>query len=340
MRYPEFLKKKGTIGLVAPSFGVSGFPYEDRFYYARDRFRELGFNIVESDHLYGISHGKSASGQVRADEFMDMYLNDDVDFIFSVAGGELMLEMIPYVDFEQLKTARPKYFMGLSDNTCLTFTLNTLCDTASLYGPCFGGFGMEPWDKSLKQSLEFIMGKRNSFTSYRRYEEKEEGELLPQQALNGYNLKNKVVYKTLNGEPAEMKGRITGGCLDLLLNFCGTRFDKVHDFTEKYADDGIIWFIEACDLSILDRYRGLWQMKNAGWFNNCRGFIFGRHERPEGMFDIEEAEMLENTLGDLGVPVIYDADFGHVPPIWTILSGGIAEVKSASGKGSISFELK
>ena len=31
MRYPEFLPEKGTIGLVAPSFGVSGFPYRNRF---------------------------------------------------------------------------------------------------------------------------------------------------------------------------------------------------------------------------------------------------------------------------------------------------------------------
>ncbi|MBR0385650.1 MAG: LD-carboxypeptidase, partial [Erysipelotrichaceae bacterium] len=142
MRYPAFLKKGDTIGLVAPSFGVSGFPYEDRFNYACKKFKELGFRIVESDHLYGIRKGKSASARIRAREFMKMYLDDDIDFIFSVAGGELMLEILPYIDFRKIRKAKPKFFMGLSDNTCLTFALNTPCDTASIYGPCFGGFGM------------------------------------------------------------------------------------------------------------------------------------------------------------------------------------------------------
>ena len=340
MRYPEFLKSGGTIGLVAPSFGVSGFPYEDRYYYAKKKFEDLGYKVVEAKHLYGIKHGKSASARIRAREFMEMYLNDEIDFIFSVAGGELMLEMIPYVKFDKLRKAKPKYFMGFSDNTCLTFTLNTLCDVAAIYGPCFGGFGMEPWDRSLNEALELITGKRRKFDSYEFYCGPSEEELLPEHVLDGYNLTEKVEYRTLDNKPAEMKGRLVGGCLDLLLNFCGTQFDKVKDFTDRYADDGIIWFMESCDLSVLDRYRGLWQLKNAGWFNNCKGIIFGRPERPDSMFSITEKEMLKNTLGDLKIPVIWGADFGHVQPSWSVLSGCVATVKAADGKGSIEFSLE
>ena len=95
MRYPEFLKPGGTIGLVAPSFGVSGFPYEDRFFYARKKFEDLGYRIVECGHLYGLKKGKSASARIRAREFTKMYLDDDIDFIVSVAGGELMMEILP-----------------------------------------------------------------------------------------------------------------------------------------------------------------------------------------------------------------------------------------------------
>ena len=112
MRYPELLKKNATIGLVAPSFGVSGHPYEERYEYTLKLFKDMGYNVVEAKHLRGIRHAKSTSGKIRAREFMQMYLNDDIDFIFSVAGGELMLEILPYINFKKLKKGQTKVFHG------------------------------------------------------------------------------------------------------------------------------------------------------------------------------------------------------------------------------------
>ena len=34
-----------------------------------------------------------------------------------------------------------------------------------------------------------------------------------------------------------------------LINLLGTSFDHVREFNERYSDDGIIWFLEACDLN-------------------------------------------------------------------------------------------
>lgn len=45
-----------------------------------------------------------------------------------------MCEDLDYVDFERVKEADPKWYMGYSDNTNFTFLLTTLCDTASIYG--------------------------------------------------------------------------------------------------------------------------------------------------------------------------------------------------------------
>ena len=340
MRYPELLKKGATIGLVAPSFGVSGTPYEERFEYTLKLFQDMGYNVVTAKHLRGIRHAKSTSGKIRAREFMQMYLDENVDFIISVAGGELMLEMLPYVNFKKLKKARPKFFMGLSDNTCLTFTLNTLCDVASIYGPCFGGFGMEPWDPSLKDAMDIITGKKNTLESYPKYDVYDEEVKLNAQPLDGYNLQRDVVYKTLDGRNTKFSGRLVGGCLDLLTNICGTQFDHVKEFVEKYKDDGIIWYLESCDLTVLDQYRGLWQLKNAGWFENCKGIMYGRPQRPEPIFDVTVKELLNNNFKELGIPVIYDMDFGHVAPIWTIMSGSLATVECTDGKGRITFEQK
>ena len=80
---------------------------------------------------------------------MDLYLDEEVDLIMSVAGGEIMCEILPFIDFDKIKNSKPKYFMGYSDNTNLTFTLTTICDLVSIYGACVTNYGTYDLDKSL-----------------------------------------------------------------------------------------------------------------------------------------------------------------------------------------------
>lgn len=42
MRFPEFLKKNGTIGFVAPSFGCNIEPYKTSFNHALEKFHVWG----------------------------------------------------------------------------------------------------------------------------------------------------------------------------------------------------------------------------------------------------------------------------------------------------------
>ena len=44
---------------------------------------------------------------------------------------------------------------------------------------------------------------------------------------------------------------LLGGCMDCLVNLTGTKYDKVVEFTERYREDGIVWFLEACDIFVL-----------------------------------------------------------------------------------------
>ena len=68
--------------------------------------------------------------------------------------------------------------------------------------------------------------------------------------------------------------------------------------------------------------------------------MYGRPQRQEPIFDVTVKELLKNNFKELGIPVIYDMDFGHVAPIWTILSGSMATVECIDGKGRITFEQK
>ena len=44
-------------------------------------------------------------------------------------------------------------------------------------------------------------------------------------------------------------------------------------------------------------------------------------------------------LSSLNVPIIINADIGHISPRMTIINGSIANIISKNGKGKIKFQL-
>ncbi len=339
MRYPSFLKKDGTIGVIAPSFGVSGYPYEPQYENGVKKLKRLGLKIKEAKHIRGIVKCASAPAKDRANDVMEMFLDPEVDFIMSVAGGELMNQILPYIDFKTLSHCVPKYVMGYSDNTHLTFTLPVFADMAALYGNHVGAFGQRRWDNSVQDAYDLITGKKLSFESYPKYEiedkTKEAGK-----ALSGYNLTEKVEIKAIdNAEEVSMSGRLIGGCLDCLAGMVGTPFGNIDAFLEKYKEDGFIWFMESYSYDVVGVNRVLTQLKQAGWFKYCKGFVFGRPINGEDFIDFTQADSYE-PLKEFNVPIIYGCDIGHIPPRWTIISGAYATVTKKGDVAEISYTLK
>jgi muramoyltetrapeptide carboxypeptidase LdcA involved in peptidoglycan recycling len=62
-----------------------------------------------------------------------------------------------------------------------------------------------------------------------------------------------------------------------------------------------------------DIYRTFWQMRECGWFRYCNGIIIGRPDSCKDKHDFVFADALSQGLGELNVPVLYDADIGHMP---------------------------
>ena len=159
MRYPKFLTPNGTIGFVAPSFGCASEPYKSAFMNAQEKWTAQGYKMQLGPNCYveegiGISNTPEKCGE----ELQTSYCGQENDVIISCGGGELMCEILDYVDFEKVKQAPPKWYMGFSDNTNMTFLLTTLCDTASIYGPCASAFGMEPLHPSVQDAMDVITG--------------------------------------------------------------------------------------------------------------------------------------------------------------------------------------
>ncbi len=338
MRFPEFLPHGGTIAFAAPSFGCAQEPYRTAFEHAADVFRSMGYTCRFGPNCYEHSGtGISSSPQSCAEEFMDLYEDPECDVILSCGGGELMCEILPYLDFGRLSAAHPKWFMGYSDNTNLNFLLPTICDTAAVYGPNAPAFGMDPWHPAIDDAMKLLTGKKRKFHSYDRYEtdslRDEEHPLAP------YHAVVPAIHRGWPEEDAQMHGRLLGGCLDCLQVLCGTRYDRVREFRKRYRGDRILWFLEACDLNVFGIRRALWQMKEAGWFDGAGGFLIGRPANGGEMFGLDHVRAVTEVLGDFGVPIFLDLDIGHLPPQMPLVNGALADVMKKGNDVEISMRL-
>ena len=70
MRFPEFLKKNGTIGFVAPSFGCNIEPYKTSFNHALEKFHDMGYQTMLGPNCFeGSGIGISNTPEKCAAEF-------------------------------------------------------------------------------------------------------------------------------------------------------------------------------------------------------------------------------------------------------------------------------
>ena len=111
MIYPKFLQAGGTIGVFAPSCGITDEEKIKRFKNGQKNLEKRGINTIFTEHVFtSDDRGASSTGKIRAKEYMDLLTDDKVSVIVSAAGGDYMIEMLEHLDFEKVKE-NPKWFL-------------------------------------------------------------------------------------------------------------------------------------------------------------------------------------------------------------------------------------
>ena len=191
--------------------------------------------------------------------------------------------------------------------------------------------------KSLTDSIKIMQGEEVTQKSFGAYEPMDDERGI----FESYHLTKKIDWKNLKGEDKiHFSGRCIGGCFDVIINIIGTKYDKISDYIEKYKNDGIVWFLDVYEMSTPQVFCHLWQMKNAGYFEHCKGIIFGRPLMIREDYDISFKETIKDALKDLDIPVILDVDIGHVPPQMPIVNGSILDLTCENGEGTIKTFLR
>ena len=328
MIYPPFITEGSKIGLTAPSSG-QGHDLK-KLRYAEKMLRQQGYSLKETENVRS-NRLVSSSAKKRAQQLESLVKDKTVDLILCAAGGDFLMEMLPYTNFEAFRED-PKWLEGMSDPSTLLYILPTKYDVATMYGANLGFFCVEELTKSLKVNLEFWKGNLVKQKSYSRCQR--------DISADKFNptYPDKVYWETPNGD-VDMEGRLIGGCIDAIRDIIGTPYDGTRAFVNRYREEGIIWYFDIFALSSEDYYHTLFQMKECGWFQHAKGVILGRVQFPKSFTYVDYQKATQKIFGKK-IPIIMEADIGHTSPAMTLINGGYAKIKAKDGKGSIEFQLK
>lgn len=337
MRYPKFLKKGDYIAVTAPSAGIVEPKKLMEYENAIRNLKNMGFGFLETKHVRTDINGRSASAKERAKEWMQVWQDEKVGAIICAAGGDFAFEILDELDFSVLKNTEPKWVQGFSDITNLGFILTTNLEIATIYGENIKDYGMHKLPRNLTDSISLMEGLEVEQKSFGTYEPKEE----ERKIFESYHLTKKGSWKNLKGEEKlYFSERCIGGCLDIIVHFFGTKYDKIKEYCNTYKEDGIVWFLDVYEMFSPQVLHYLWQMKNAGYFENCKGIIFGRPFLIREDYGMSFEMAVKEALGKLDIPIILDCDIGHIPPQMPIVNGAILEVMCEKGEGVIKTFLR
>jgi muramoyltetrapeptide carboxypeptidase LdcA involved in peptidoglycan recycling len=336
MVYPG-LQDRATIGVTAPSSGLRTEQHE-LIKQAQKRLQAMGFQVSIGDTAWTQHKAKSAPAAVRASEWMGMMTDESIHAIIPPWGGELLIEILPYVDFDALS---PKWLLGYSDVSVLLLAMTLSTGIATAHGTNLVDLRGETSDETTARWLEVLRtGTGETVVQYSsKLYQKEWNFAEPSPCV--YHLTEPTAWKTTSGQPVRMEGRLLGGCVDVIRHLVGTPYGDVASFRTKHiGDDPIVWYFENCELKSTDLRRSLVQMRLAGWFEGCSGLLFGRSPAGETVEAYTTLDIYRELAGELSVPVVYDIDCGHVPPQITFVNGAYAEVETAGGKGTITQHFR
>lgn len=237
------------------------------------------------------------------------FADKSVDAILTTIGGFNSNELLPYLDFD-LIARHPKIFCGYSDTTALLNAIYAKTGMQTYMGPAYSSFKMvqgqeyqtEAWLKAVTQdSYELTPSPEWSSDAW----------YLPDAPRTFYPTEWKVC------NPGQASGIAIDGNISTLNLLTGTEF-------APRPDNYILFLEEAEDDDYLIIARHLTALLQA--YPNPQALVFGRFPKETKMTEEILLAILDKHPILKKVPVLYDLDFAHTQPLFTITIGGQVEL--------------
>lgn len=301
---PAALKPGDTIGLVTPSSSIQA----DFLAEGCLELESLGFGVRFREDIHDRHRYLAGGVDRRVEEFAQMMNDPSLAAVFCARGGYGSAHLLPHLDFESM-VSEPRIFCGASDITMLLGALEH-AGMVVFHGPMVA-------------------------TSIRLGEEGYNRDVLKRLMIEG----EAVSFPTTGCEvlrPGRAEGRLTGGCISLVVSLLGTPWEV--------STRGSLMVLEDIGCRPYQVDRMLTQLRQAGKFEGVQGFVFGemlecfQHEEQ----DYTLQDVIVEVLGDLGVPILYNFPTGHSTQPNVPVPFGVParlDLEDSSQGGAARFEL-
>lgn len=243
------------------------------------------------DYLAGTDAGRAADLQAA-------WCDPSVDAVLCARGGYGAQRMADLLDWEAMRAAGPKVFVGYSDITALHEAFATRLGLVTLHGPMTAGRDFAKNSRA-REHLRATLFAPETVQTVRA------------PATGGGAL-----------VPGRARGVTLGGCLSLLAAELGSPTAR------PSARGGLLCLEDTGEETYrVDRY--LTQLLRAGWFDGVRGIVLGSWADCDPYHELRP--LLADLLGGLGVPVAEEFGFGHCEGALTVPFGTEAELDTEAG---------
>jgi muramoyltetrapeptide carboxypeptidase len=270
---PKALKPGDMIGVIAAASNIK----KDLLDQGRRELESLGFKTYSRTDITSSFRYFAGPLERRRGEFLEMLQNPEIAAIFCARGGYGSGQLIPHIDAVVLRE-NAKIISGSSDITMLLNWM-TRSGVVAFHGPMVAtAIRQGPTGYHRDVLLEVLQGKK---------------------ALK-FPMDGTSVLRPGFGE-----GRLTGGCLSLVVATLGTPH-------ELDADDAIL-VLEDLDTKPYQIDRMITQLQQAGKFDRVRGVVFGEmlncNQHADQGYRLEE--VLVDLLQEYTFPILYGFPTGH-----------------------------
>jgi muramoyltetrapeptide carboxypeptidase len=298
-KLPTGIRQGATVGIVAPASGVHPKDIQDFV----SLCESWGVKTKTGPNIGKRAGYLSASDKDRAAEFMRFVEDPTIDAIVCGRGGYGVMRILPMLDYGAIRDAG-KIIMGFSDITALLIAVNQLSGLVTYHGPV----ASSTFDAFTTAAVtEVVAGLGDQ----------------EERALPTYTDPRVTVLR-----PGTAIGRLTGGNLAMIVSTLGTPYE--------IDTRGTILFLEEINEEPYRIDRMLTQLRLAGKLQECAGIAIGnfRDCEAKGTSVSEPSftlmQVLEERIGDLGVPAVYGLPFGHVKSKLTLPLGIHAELNAGA----------
>lgn len=303
MKQPPFLKSGDTVAIVAPA-GIIKPERADVIAEAKELLKSWGLNVWEGKYVLAQNGHFAGTDEQRCEDFQYALNTSSIKAIWCARGGYGSVRIMDKLDYTKFMQ-KPKWIIGYSDITAFHCQLNVM--------------GYQTMHAMMCTSLEAPENKTvEAIATFKK-------------ALFGEPLHYTTPPSQYN-IPGTVTAPLVGGNLTLLTNMLGS--DTSPD------TDGKIILIEEIGEYAYAIDRMLQSLKRGGYFENCKGIIFGDISKVKPNtteFGKNIYELILDVVADYKIPVLFNFPAGHEPDNRTLILGKTIKLSVTKNGGSIDF---